>query len=135
MTKLNKSLSTSKVDTSIYLMTDTSDGWSMATIDLSKCNFNKSISKIENDTYCLTVTKHLTKPVSWILMSSHIDNTIIDVSMGWILVYCNYSKIYRTMNAIQEKPVVIDLNDRESFAASYNYLKELNLYHHLNHCS
>jgi len=65
-----------KIDRTIYLLTDTTDGWSIATVDISQIDIQITISKLSNNTNVLTVPRYLTKLISWMLSNKGISNNI-----------------------------------------------------------
>lgn len=119
------------IDRTIDTITDTSDGWTMAMIDISGHSIDTKISRLEPDTFCLTVPKYLTKLISWVLYSKGIDNSIIDELNGWIIVEDSTRyKINKVIQQLQSNQVNIDIGDSE-----YKYLKKLNLSFNQNYCS
>lgn len=119
------------IDRSINTITDTSDGWTMAMIDISGHSIDTKLSRLESDTFCLTVPKYLTRLISWVLYSKGIDNSIIDDSMGWIIIQNSTRyKINKVVIQLRSNQVNIDIGER-----AYKYLRELNLSHNQNYCS
>jgi len=96
------------IDRTIYFLTDTSDGWSIATVDISQIDIQITISKLSNNTNVLTVPRYLTKLISWMLSNKGISNTILDEGHGWIVIQNTRYKINKVLNEIRAGPVSID---------------------------
>jgi|GEM_PF-4195237 len=124
-----------RVDRSIYFMTDISDGWTIATVDISQIDIQTTISKLSHNTNVLTVPKYLTKLISWMLSNKGISNTILDETHGWIVIQNTRYKINKVLNDIKTGPVSIDFKDRLEFESSYDHAKKLRLHYEQNHCS